>query len=83
MKTKLVCSLLALSGMLAGAAPDANPAKAGMDPEALARIPVRMQSFVDKGAIAGAVTLVQRWPNLATSDLYNTFQAMASAAVVD
>lgn len=34
--------------------------KAGMDPERLARIPVRMKEFVDSGAIAGAVTLVAR-----------------------
>lgn len=32
----------------------------GMDPERLARIPIRMKSFVEKGAIAGGVTLVAR-----------------------
>ncbi len=33
---------------------------AGVDPERLARIPARMQAFVDKGTIAGAVILVAR-----------------------
>ncbi len=33
---------------------------AGMDPERLANIPIRMKAFVDKGTIAGAVTLVAR-----------------------
>ena len=34
--------------------------KAGMDPERLARITARMKEFVEKGTIAGAVTLVAR-----------------------
>ena len=38
----------------------ANGAKAGMDPERLARIPVRMKAFVDQGTVAGAVMLVAR-----------------------
>lgn len=33
---------------------------AGMDRERLARIPVRMKSFVEQGRIAGAVTLIAR-----------------------
>lgn len=33
---------------------------AGMDPERLANIPIRMEAFVEKGTIAGAVTLVAR-----------------------
>ena len=37
-----------------------DESKAGMDAERLARIPLRMQSFVDKGAIPGVVTLVAR-----------------------
>jgi CubicO group peptidase (beta-lactamase class C family) len=37
-----------------------NGAKAGMDPERLARIPVRMKAFVDQGTVAGVVTLVAR-----------------------
>lgn len=39
---------------------DGNGAKAGMDPERLARIPVRMKTFVDQGTVAGVVTLVAR-----------------------
>jgi len=40
---------------------DTNAAqKAGMDAAALARIPKRMQELVDKGELAGVVTLVQR-----------------------
>jgi len=38
----------------------AQAKKAGMDPALLAKIKVRMQDFVDKGQIAGAVTLVAR-----------------------
>lgn len=34
--------------------------KTGMDAEQLARIPAKMKSFVERGAIAGAVTLVAR-----------------------
>ena len=36
----------------------ANGAKAGMDPERLAKIPVRMKAFVDEGTVAGVVTHV-------------------------
>jgi CubicO group peptidase (beta-lactamase class C family) len=53
--------LLALLAFVAAAAPPAIDAgKAGMDPERLARIAARMKALVDKGAIAGTVTLVQR-----------------------
>jgi CubicO group peptidase (beta-lactamase class C family) len=37
-----------------------SPGKAGMDAERLARIPARMKAFVERGSIAGAVTLVAR-----------------------
>jgi CubicO group peptidase (beta-lactamase class C family) len=37
-----------------------NGAKAGMDPERLAKIPVRMKGFVDEGMVAGVVMLVAR-----------------------
>jgi CubicO group peptidase (beta-lactamase class C family) len=43
-----------------------NPAKAGMDSERLARIPVRMKAFVDRGTIPGAVTLIARHGALAS-----------------
>lgn len=35
-------------------------AQSGMDPAALARIKPRMQQYVDRGYVAGAVTLIQR-----------------------
>ncbi|HUQ95046.1 MAG TPA: serine hydrolase domain-containing protein [Bryobacteraceae bacterium] len=40
--------------------PIGEASKAGLDPERLAKIPVRMKSYVDRGEIAGAVTLVSR-----------------------
>ena len=43
-----------------------NTAKAGMDPERLARIPARMKAFVERGSIAGAVTLVARHGSIAS-----------------
>ena len=43
-------------------------AKAGMDAERLAKIPVRMKAFVEKGAIAGAVMLIERHGVVASLD---------------
>jgi CubicO group peptidase (beta-lactamase class C family) len=43
----------------------ANAELAGMNPAALARIPVRMQEFVDAGKTAGVVTLVARHGHVA------------------
>jgi CubicO group peptidase (beta-lactamase class C family) len=45
-----------------------NGARAGMDPERLARIPIRMKAFVDQGMIAGVVTLVARHGVVASLD---------------
>jgi CubicO group peptidase (beta-lactamase class C family) len=42
-----------------------DPAGAGMDAERLARIPVRMKTFVDQGKAAGIVTLLARHGHLA------------------
>jgi CubicO group peptidase (beta-lactamase class C family) len=53
---------------LDAAPPAPNAGKAGMDPELLARIPVRMKAFVDKGTLPGAVTLVERHGALAEID---------------
>ncbi|MBI1788135.1 MAG: beta-lactamase family protein [Acidobacteria bacterium] len=51
------------------AAPPANvPAKAKMDAERIARITPRLQSFVDKGTIAGAVGLAARHGEIAYFD---------------
>ena len=60
----VVAGLMILAPMLSGQSPGetstADVAQAGMDAERLARIPARMQEFVDKGTIAGAVMLVAR-----------------------
>ncbi len=49
-----------ISAQSIGVTSTANISKAGMDAERLARIPARMKEFVDKGTIAGVVTLVAR-----------------------
>src|SRR5262249_34680058 len=43
-----------------------DPARAGMNAAALARIPVRMKEFVDAGKTAGVVTLVARHGHVAS-----------------
>ena len=58
MKSLLV--FLFTSLCLLAASPPRDTAKTGMDPDRLAKIPARMKSFVDKGTIAGCVTLVAR-----------------------
>jgi CubicO group peptidase (beta-lactamase class C family) len=45
-----------------------DPASAGMNPEMLARIPIRMKEFVDAGKTAGVVTLVMRHGHVASLD---------------
>lgn len=47
------------------APPAADPQKAGMDAKRLAQIPERMKEFVDRGQLAGTVTLLQRHGTLA------------------
>jgi CubicO group peptidase (beta-lactamase class C family) len=59
----LLLSTLCTAALLAA---DANPSKAGMNPERLARIPARMQAFVDRGTAAGFVTLVARHGQIAS-----------------
>ncbi len=56
----IVCLLVVTSFSSFAQSLSNNPAKAGMDPERLARIPARMKAYVEKGTIAGAVTLVAR-----------------------
>jgi CubicO group peptidase (beta-lactamase class C family) len=51
---------LVASTCLLAAGPPRDTPKSGMDPDRLAKIPVRMKAFVDKGTIAGSVTLVSR-----------------------
>ena len=51
-------------GLCLQAAERVDASKSGMDPDRLAKIPSRMKAFVDKGTIAGSVTLVDvtdRW----------------------
>ncbi|MEZ5367303.1 MAG: serine hydrolase domain-containing protein, partial [Bryobacterales bacterium] len=62
--------LIALCTGLLPAAPPAvvDPGKAGLDRERLARIPARMQEFVDEGRVAGVVTLVARHGQVAALD---------------
>jgi CubicO group peptidase (beta-lactamase class C family) len=57
------CFVFLLTGwtLLAG-----SPDKLGLDPQRLARIPVRMQELVDRGVIPGAVTLVARHGQVAS-----------------
>ncbi len=45
-----------------------DPARAGMSPALLARIPERMKRFVDSGKTAGVVTLVARHGQIASID---------------
>lgn len=56
---------------------DLDPAGAGMDPERLARIPARMQEFVDQGTAAGFVTLVARHGKIAALEAVG-YQDLAS-----
>ena len=66
---RMLCTLLmAFTVSLAGAPPQTNPSKAGMEPARLAKIPVRIKSYVDQGTIAGAVMLIQRHGALAELD---------------
>ena len=60
---------LFLAALLAGSAAfAADTTKAGMDAQRLAKIPERMKAFVDKGAIAGAVMLIERHGVVASLD---------------
>ena len=58
--------LLTMPAISLIAASGADPVKAGMTPERVARIPARMQAFVDKGTAAGFVTLVARHGQVAS-----------------
>lgn len=65
--TRSTVALLTIATALT-AAPRIDAQAAGMDALRLAQIPRRMQSFVDAGAIPGAVTLVQRKGVIAALD---------------
>ncbi len=63
---QLTVLLLAIAAAAFAAPPAVDTNKAGMDSERLARIPARMKSYVEKGTISGAVTLVGRHGALAS-----------------
>ncbi len=58
-------ALLFLACVAPAIAANPDPAAAGMSAERLARIPKRMQEFVDAGKTAGVVTLVARHGHIA------------------
>jgi CubicO group peptidase (beta-lactamase class C family) len=61
--------LVLLAGLLSAAPPVVtDPARSGLDPALLARIPARMKEFVDAGKAAGIVTLVARRGSVAALD---------------
>lgn len=68
---------IAFLAVTLSAAPPVLVGKTGMDRERLAQIPKRMQSFVDKGTIAGVITLVQRNGELAALDAVGYADAIA------
>jgi len=61
-RASLIAGALASLVALSPAAPARGQrvSKSGVDPERLARISVQLKSFVERGALAGAVTLVAR-----------------------
>jgi CubicO group peptidase (beta-lactamase class C family) len=66
---RFVCwTLLASAVLCAPVAVVKDGAKTGLDPARLARIPERMKSFVDRGTVAGVVTLVARHGHVAALD---------------
>jgi len=65
MRMRLLSAVLLIQSFVVAAPPVVDPQKAGMDPARLAQIVPRMQEFVDRGAMAGAVTLLQRHGALA------------------
>ncbi len=66
---------LLLAAALASAAPPIvrDEAKTGLDPQRLARIPVQLKTFVDKGQGPGMVTLVARHGHTAALDAVGYF----------
>ena len=57
--------VLLIQSFVVAAPPALDPQKAGMDPARLAQIAPRLQEFIDRGQLAGAVTLLQRHGALA------------------
>jgi len=62
---RLLTLALIIQSFVVAAPPPLDPQKAGMDPARLAQIAPRMQEFIDRGQLAGVVTLLQRHGALA------------------
>jgi CubicO group peptidase (beta-lactamase class C family) len=65
---KLVCLLPLLALALSSAIAQSNTKTAGVDPDVLSKIPLRMKSFVDRQTVAGAVTLVAHGSDIVEFD---------------
>ena len=65
MRLRFLTLALLIQSFVVAAPPALDPQKAGMDPARLAQIAPRMQEFIDRGELAGAVTLLQRHGALA------------------
>ncbi|MGO9241797.1 MAG: serine hydrolase domain-containing protein [Bryobacteraceae bacterium] len=64
-RMRLLTLALIIQSFVVAAPPALDPQKAGMDPARLAQIAPRMQEFIDRGQLAGVVTLLQRHGALA------------------
>jgi CubicO group peptidase (beta-lactamase class C family) len=64
----LICVTLCFGFQSGAQQANVDPSKAGMNAEKLAQIPMRMKEFVDRGTIAGGVTLVARHGVIAELD---------------
>jgi CubicO group peptidase (beta-lactamase class C family) len=76
-RTLFLAAALAAAFAASAAPPAIDTSKAGMDSERLARIPARMKFFVEKGTVAGTVTLLQRHGALASLEA-SGYQDLAS-----
>ncbi len=64
-RMRLLTLALIVQSFVVAAPPALDPQKAGMDPARLSQIAPRMQEFIDRGQLAGVVTLLQRHGALA------------------
>lgn len=68
MRKFALCLVAACTVTFAAAPIVKDSAKTGLDPQRLGKIPERMKSFVDRGTVAGVVTLVARHGAVAALD---------------
>ncbi len=81
-----ICAALALAQpgpALARGVPRARPEDVGMSAERLARVHAAMQRYVDRGEVAGVVTLVARRGRVVHLDAVGYRDAEARAAMTD